>query len=61
MKVRYIVYIAAFFTIKTGIQYSGFEDGGGTAIVIGGVALLAIAIYLSIRAKKAKTSQTPQA
>jgi threonine/homoserine/homoserine lactone efflux protein len=62
MKGRYFLYIAAFVTIKAGVQLSGFDDGSGTMITIFGAIMLAGAIYLSYRAKqKAKAAQAPKA
>ena len=34
MKGYWVLYIAAFFTIKSGIQLMGFDDGSGTMLVL---------------------------
>jgi hypothetical protein len=52
MKGYWVLYIAAFFTIKSGIQLMGFDDGSGTTLVVVGVAMGVGAYLLGRRAKK---------
>jgi hypothetical protein len=52
MKFNWVLYIAAFFTVKSGIQLMGFDDGTGTMFVVVGVAL-GVAGYLLGRKKTA--------
>jgi hypothetical protein len=59
MKGYWVLYIAAFFTVKSGIQLMGFDDGSGTMLVVVGVAMGIGAYLLGRRAKKTQTP--PQA
>lgn len=52
MKWSWTLYIASFFTIKSGIQLMGFDDGAGTTWVIVGVAIGVAAYFLGRREKK---------
>jgi hypothetical protein len=55
MKFNWVLYIAAFFAVKSGLQLMGFDDGAGTMLVVVGVAL-GVGGYLLGRKKT-----TPQA
>jgi hypothetical protein len=39
MKFNWVLYIAAFFSIKSGLQLMAWDEGSGTMFVVIGVAL----------------------